>query len=336
MSNNSSIACQFWPNEPYKCYVVSVVEDISPSISLIGCLFILIVIWLFKKYVVFLQRLIIALALSGMLLSASFLIGNIYSHESSKANICYVQAFLLQYFMWSTLSWVIVITANMIFIVNGIDSKSYECRYHLFAWINSLIWASLPLIGNTYGYAGIWCWIKKEYPWYRFGVWYFPLLIVCVSLLIAYGYIFIHSRKMVRTYSTVYNKMEERANKKYREEVTQLLAYPLIYVVFTIPIFIYRVHEATNPDQEPLFVLVLATVVLYPAVGFCNAVAYAIYNKTIRELKWKKVKIAFHSKIFGDKFHVRSYSVEDIQPELFPNNASTIANNFVSTQNQKI
>ena len=199
----------------------------------------------------------------------------------------------------------------MVFIVKGIDSNRFEYRYHIFAWLNALIWAALPFIGNNYGHAGIWCWIKKENPSFRFGVRYIPLLTICISLLLVYVYIFKHSKKLVKTNSTIYNKFKERANKRYRREVKPLLVYPLIYVVLTIPIFIYRLYDATHPDQPPNFALLLVSVLFSPSVGFCNALAYAFYNKTIEALKWKNVKIAFYSRIFGNEYHVRPYSVDD-------------------------
>ncbi|XP_057289321.1 cyclic AMP receptor 3-like isoform X3 [Hydractinia symbiolongicarpus] len=264
MANNSTIStCKLWPNNPFKCNILFVVQHIFPSISILGCSWILLIIWLFKKYHVFVQRLIVALVTSALFLSVSYLLGNVHMKHSQLR--CYAQSIFMQYFLWATLSWVIVISVNMIFIVKGIDSKKYELFYHAFAWTNALLWAGIPFVNNSYGPAGVWCWIKKEASILRFGVWYLPLLIVCLCLSVMYVYMFIRNRRLAK-YSSAAEL--EQTFQIYQREVKPLLVYPFIYILLTIPIFVYRLYDVTHPHHEPKFVLLLTAVVFAPSAGF--------------------------------------------------------------------
>ena len=124
---------------------------------------------------------------------------------------------------------------------------------------------------SKYGHAGIWCWIKKDYPLLRFGVWYLPLFIICILLVATYVYIYYRKKALVRSSSTVGHANKTAENKGYRDEVKPLIAFPLIYVVLTIPIFVYRVYDSLHPDEAPSYGLLVAAVLSAPSVGFCNA-----------------------------------------------------------------
>lgn len=320
--NNTHGDCSIWPNKPHFCNVVKYVQLLCPSLSIAGSFFVIFVIWLFKMYRSYVQRLILALAFSASLQSVSYLVGNIYSHNVN--SVCLMQAFMMQYFLWSTLSWVISITVNMVFIVREIEGEKYEYHFHLFSWLNPLVWALIPLILNKYGHAGIWCWVKKDFPMLRFGVWYLPLLIICVLLGMTYFWMYFYKKHLVRTSSTVYriDRMEE--NKVYRNEVKPLIAYPLIYIILTVPIFIYRLYDALHPNEEPLFPLLIAAVLSAPSVGSCNAVAYAFFSETIRDLDLKKFQKALYVRVNGEQCKIRHFSARDFNDETVSNTGGTI------------
>lgn len=311
--NNTKENCTIWPNKPHLCTVVKSVQLICPSLSIAGSFFVIFVIWLFKMYHVYVQRLILALAFSACLQGVSYLIGNIYSHNVDI--VCYIQAFMMQYFLWATLSWVVLITLNMVLIVRKVDGEKYEYIFHLVAWLNSLVWALIPLLLGKYGHAGIWCWVKKDYPIWRFGVWYLPLLIICILLTVTYIYMYVYKKHLVRTSSTVYRAGKAEENKVYKNEVKPLIAYPLIYVVLTIPIFVYRLYDALHPNQAPVFPLLITAVLSAPSVGTCNAIAYAFFSETIRDLDFKKLQKAFYIRVHGEQCKIRHFSAHEFSDE---------------------
>lgn len=310
-NSTNNFYCWLWPDKPSLCTAVEYSLVICSSISVAGSIFIIFVIWVFKLYRVYIQRLILGLTCSACLLSFSCLFDNIYYSPVNTINTtCYIQAFMIQYFLWANLTWVILITVNMVLIAKGKDGERYEKYVHLTAWINPLIWAMIPLLLSKYGHAGIWCWIKKEYATLRFGIWYAPLLTSCCLLICTYIYMFLHN-KHIHPNSSIYQLKNAQENNIHRKEVKPLIAYPLIYISLTIPIFIYRLYDALSPSATASFPLLIATAITFSFHGVCNAVVYGYFCKTIRDLDWQKFKSACYVRFIGRSVEVTPFLPDD-------------------------
>ena len=77
---------------------------------------------------------------------------------------------------------------------------------------------------------------------------------------------------------------ERTAHKRMCKELISLFAYPVFYILFYIPILIYRVTEETNPNGKPNYGLTIAIVVPTPCLGVVYAVAFVLINASLEEI----------------------------------------------------
>ena len=80
------------------------------------------------------------------------------------------------------------------------------------------------------------------------------------------------------------------SQKNMRKELKSLLVYPFIYILFSIPIFIYRLDDAVHPHISPNYGLAVASVVLTPSLGAVYAVAFVLINANLKEISFPLIK----------------------------------------------
>ncbi|KAF7647744.1 hypothetical protein LDENG_00167420 [Lucifuga dentata] len=174
--------------------VILTVKRATGTFSLVGCVFMLFVIWLLRRYHSVAQKMILSLTIAAFCDSVAYVMGE--SHP--EGSLCYFQAFWLTYFDWSALAWVCLITLNLYLnLVRETSTKRYEMLYHLTAWAVPLIMASLPLLKGYYGPAGAWCWITEDHVAWRFGIWYVPLFSLIFLMICCYARIICVANKRV-------------------------------------------------------------------------------------------------------------------------------------------
>lgn len=64
-----------------------------------------------------------------------------------------------------------------------------ELKIHVGVLAGSLLATALPLIGDTYGYAGSWCWIRPDVSlgiFFQFATYYVPLWVIIASVCLMY------------------------------------------------------------------------------------------------------------------------------------------------------
>ena len=172
-------------------------------------------------------------------------------------------------------------------------SSKHERWYHLVCWFVPFAWASLPFINDSYGFAGLWCWIKRDATALRFGTWYVPMFILLVLLVIAYIYIIVTVLRGIGAWRG-FNKGDEDNDKNLLvKEVKPLAAFPLIYIAATIPNLIYRIDDAIHENELPSYPLLILNVIFVPSIGGVNAIAFALYSEIQKMLTWSQIKYAF-------------------------------------------
>jgi Slime mold cyclic AMP receptor. len=247
------------------------------------------------------QKMILFLVLSAFFDSIAYLLGDIDTKEGAT---CQAQAFLMQYFDWATLLWVLMITTNLILIIKNKQSANYYWIYHLVVWVGSLFWAIFPYFENTYGHAGLWCWITRDHPGYRFGTWFGPLLVICIGMFIALLYVIytVYQATKAEAGTTI---EEQNLNKRIREDVKPLAFYPLFYIILNIPTLLYRIEDASHPSKPPNYGLMVMAVIFGPSVGAVNAVIFALINlEYIQKLTWAKIKNQVMSYFKGEETRI--------------------------------
>jgi hypothetical protein len=152
-SPTASPFCKAWQSHPTYCRVIFVGRTASAALSLVGCLFMIFIICLFKKYQFFVQRLILWLSTAALVDT----IGYLMIPEVIKPNgYCTFMAFWQEYMDWSVLLWVCCITFNLYWTVLKLKKTNrLEWVYHLICWGLSLAIACIPFLNDSYGAATI-------------------------------------------------------------------------------------------------------------------------------------------------------------------------------------
>ncbi|WAR27278.1 hypothetical protein MAR_012982 [Mya arenaria] len=95
------------------------------AITLNDDVFIIFVIWLYKKYIAFSQRLILYMTIAGFSISIAYLMGDLHPDGP----LCEFQAFWMQLFQWGVLTWISCITFNLfVNVVWQRHTEQYECN----------------------------------------------------------------------------------------------------------------------------------------------------------------------------------------------------------------
>ncbi|XP_062606292.1 uncharacterized protein LOC134268109 [Saccostrea cucullata] len=292
MVYNDSAECPLFPENPGYCDVIIHVRRAIASLSLIGSLFVIVVIWLFKKHAVFSQRLILYLSIAAFFYSTAYLMGDI----RPDGPMCDFQAWYLSYFVWSALIWVCIITFNLYMnVVKNRSIEKFEILFHILGWVFSAIMSFLPLAGNRYGPAGAWCWIVNDLGW-RFGVWYGPLFIAITVLVVTYVYIIVTLFRRLSTWKGTYDPEKERQTAMLKDDIKYLRAYPFVYLAVSVFSLIDRIQNAASPG-EPVFALVILAALTAPLHGAMNAIVFGMDRETLRRLTPTQIKMAFMARI---------------------------------------
>ncbi|XP_041359047.1 cyclic AMP receptor-like protein A isoform X2 [Gigantopelta aegis] len=305
-SSNSSdymnSSCLMFPSNPEHCDVINIVRNISAALSLIACVLMLGIIWLFKKYVVFAQRLITYLTVAAFLESLAYLAsGNVVD-----GGWCNFQAGWLTFSGWSVLLWTLCLTFNLYMnVIKEIDTRKYEWVYLLLCWLISFVISCIPYIWDKYGPAGAFCWIVEDWGW-RFGIWYLPLVMFIILLIVSYGRIVYVLRKKASSWEGTYNPDTERSHKMLKEDIKPLKFYPFVYLAVSVFPLINRLQNAISPNNN-VFGLVLLASIAGPLHGTLNAVVFGMDKTTRDKLTRTQIQVALQTRWHHDE--VREYPV---------------------------
>lgn len=279
------------PNEDdSRCQTLTIIRVLFGTSSFVLSLFMIFVIWLFKKYLFFSQRLILYLSIATLCDSVPYMMGTIDSPFG-----CKFQGFLMTYFDWTCVGWIIVITANMYRLVKEeLSFESSESLFHLACWFLPGIVAGIPFIWDAYGHSGPWCWIKgdtKMEQTLRFLVWYGPVMAIVITLTVMLIYLRVHTKRQNRTYAA-YNPEEEDAKSRKWREVRVLFLYPLVFIIISVCPLITRIQMALN-DQTS-FPLVLLASMSAPLLGAVNTLLYSCGADMRQQIRpsfiWQELK----------------------------------------------
>ncbi|XP_053733235.1 cyclic AMP receptor 1 isoform X3 [Synchiropus splendidus] len=215
----------------YGCVVIITVKRATATFSLVGCTFMLLVIWLLRRYHSLAQKMILCLTVSAFFDSVAYVMAE--SHP--EGSLCDFQAWWLTYFDWSALAWVCLITLNLYLnLLKETSTNRYEMLYHLLAWGVPLIMASLPLLKGYYGPAGAWCWITDDHVAWRFGIWYVPLFSLIFLMMCCYARIIYVANDRMQSWSGTFNPERERRKVSLAKEIKPLKWYPSVYLLVSI------------------------------------------------------------------------------------------------------
>jgi len=134
------------------------------------------------------SRLVFSLTMSALLFAISNLISSGLDIERPNFAVnCIAQGWLIQFSEISIFGWITTIALNLYLVVCWhIPTNRFEKFYHLGVWSWALFTSFIPFVSGlgVYDIAGIWCWFSKNYPVYRFVLFYVPFLIQVIIVLV--------------------------------------------------------------------------------------------------------------------------------------------------------
>ena len=116
----------------------------------------------YKAHQVFSQRLVLYLLISTLVYSGILVVQSELIYQNIQ-EFCMTLAFLMQYAMRlksSFIFWITVYLFTLAEFSHNLNKRKHEALYVVSSVLIPLPIAIVPLLTNTYGPAGAWCWIK--------------------------------------------------------------------------------------------------------------------------------------------------------------------------------
>ncbi|OMJ91838.1 hypothetical protein SteCoe_5510 [Stentor coeruleus] len=268
------------------------------SLSIMGCTFIIVIFFSYPSLRKLPFRLIFYLTIADLGNSIGtimpYMNGNIY---------CQIQGYFVSYFGLSSILWCAFIAhAINVAIISQQKIDKYEKIYLFLGYIMPLL-TFLVLIHKEYEVSLGVCWIKQTNKLnnehnieiiLRMITYYIPLLIILIYVCAQHiRVIFAIKRSDV---------LEEDSKKISLILIMKLKIYPMIMVMFLLPITIIRL---TSFSATPRWSLTLLADVGVGLNGFINSIVYGLTQEVRNEL----------SKTFCKRKEIELLTIED-QSEL--------------------
>lgn len=228
-------------------------------------------------------RLVAYLSMCDCLSSAMLLLGD----PRGGSFACSLQSFVSQFSTVASVLW----TAAIAFVLwKAVVNRSLEAasipglerRLHALVWGCSFVLMLLPLIDNSYGEAGTWCWIKNTTAGkaLRLVVFYIPLWLTVGFNCVMYYYVGRTLRRTKQLLSMAGVKSDSSSVKAI-QIVQRLGYYPVILMGVWIVPTINRIQNWIAPNS-PVAALYIIAAITSSSGGVANAVAYGA-NRTVRK-----------------------------------------------------
>ena len=321
---NSTAVCQEYQTDKYR-FLVAVAASMG-AVSLVASVIVILLILILKKYIHFVQRLILYLSIATALNAVALILNfsKVVKHNGSKPMdiLCEAVAFIYQSTRWSiTLAYACLTFTLLIAAVFNTTGERLEIVYVTGTFVFPLLFNWVPFLFDSYGPSGPWCSIRTEnYDFdddgnvsncsthnigvtLSFGLWYIPNYALLNLLLIAYIVVMINIMRKRRHWKGIYSTASDvhSERKNFKELVMTIILYPLVFFIISIFSLLNRIYILVM--HEPNFYLWLLHAIFSPLQGGFVAVVYALDIETVRRLSLKEC----FAHLFHRKTNVREY-----------------------------
>mmetsp|Transcript_22616 Transcript_22616/g.40711 ORF Transcript_22616/g.40711 Transcript_22616/m.40711 type:complete len:297 (-) Transcript_22616:58-948(-) len=256
------------------------------SLSIVSCLFVVILYFWLEDLRQFTFRLVAYLATADILKGIGMLL------PPDDATMCMIQAIINVYFEFCSFLWVAVISYVMLNVIvhRDIDIQRKETKFLLFCSLLPLFASVLPAILGNYGYAEGWCFIADSGGGFVEGtvtrviVFYLPLYIV----LIYCGYIYHQVHKEIAEHTRVTSTHDTSFSER-RSILYKLYLYPVVLFFSYALVTVYRIYNFST-DGAQNFPLAFVSAFFMSMNGLLNALVYGLT---------KNVRLALVAKLRG-------------------------------------
>lgn len=249
---------------------LSVLVDFTSGLSLLGCLFILLVYLFFKELRVFAFKLVLHMTLCDSIRCLGFLL------QHADSSLCETQGVLIQAGSLGSILWngVIARTLYLSVVAEIRDVEKKEGRFTAGVYALVALLTGLPWITRSYGDAVGWCWIKgddgKDYLMgniWRGVCFYLPLFLVFLNNFYSY-------------YHVISTLRSNFSHPEVSSLINKLRFYPIILILCYILVLSKRIYNLAQPSINDFPFAVIAALSL-GSIGFIDAVIYG-FNPTVR------------------------------------------------------
>eukprot|EP00933_Yihiella_yeosuensis_P015185 TRINITY_DN13330_c5_g1_i1.p1 TRINITY_DN13330_c5_g1~~TRINITY_DN13330_c5_g1_i1.p1 ORF type:complete len:461 (+),score=51.67 TRINITY_DN13330_c5_g1_i1:71-1384(+) len=255
----------------------------SSTLSVLGCLVVIVTFLLFPQLRRYFYRLVLYLAISDLWLCTSFLIGQSDGPHYTK---CGVQSLLGVFFGLSSICWTVAIADSVrrVVLVRDLSVESkHEKRLHIICWGLPLAALVLVLSFRVTGPAGMICWISSSAlgTGFRLLTFYLPLWVGIAYCLWVYWCVSRMLRKLLDQQAmqpaddyeagSVWDY--QRDLERQRQTLQLLMHLPLILIFCWAPSTLRRMLDVFNPELDVRWLDYLC-VLAGPLQGALNAMIY--------------------------------------------------------------
>ena len=283
---NSSDTCIF--QDTY-CQALEGIRRTIGTISALSSIFILLLIFLFRRYEFTSQRLILYLVTATLFDALSYAFGGF---DLSESPICTIDGLYLHLVDWGVVVWVCNITVNLFWnvVVHRATNRYFEIFYICAGISVPVFFGVFPFIDSSYGPAGLWCWIVDDEVGQilRFLTWYVPVWIIIPGLFVAFLVIITKLSWELRKWDP-YNPSADRYRDLIRREIKPLILYPFVFLLLNVFPSINRVQNAVAKDS-PIFALYVLHSLSSSLLGAGCTLIFVVNRDTLQELKWSNFK----------------------------------------------
>lgn len=304
--------------------IVSGIRVFTALLSLLCCLGVIVLIFVFKRHHYFIQRLVLYVCIITAINSGTIMLQKVdyFTPNSYQEDIldkyCIFIGFCEYYTSMVQLTSLICVTHGLYHCIIKQKPKKYlEVSYITISILAPLLIACVPFFGpgTSYGKSGPWCWIKdrnEECNKNYFGIslqyilWYFPVIAVTILILLVYVCMVSRVRQRLENHWQGPYDPELFLHKgKLKKVVKMMLAYlPIGFILVNLFSLPNTIHWTIA--DSPILVLWLIHGVIPPLRGTLFAIPYLFHTDTRRQIKQMKIKATI-KEYFTRKSTVSNY-----------------------------
>ncbi len=315
MNETKTNICVTYTSDEYMH--VAMIAASSGTLSALSSLAVILVIAIFKKYNVFIQRLILYLCITALVnsLSVTLRFSRVAynSTDTNIDNLCMASAFIDQTTLWSLNIAFCCVTFNLLLtVIFNKSTKRFEMAYLFFIFLFPFMFNWIPFATGSYGESGAWCWISSKKFHHncsddmmgmlmQYILWYVPHYLILGIILVAYTVVVVNIIRKSYHWRKLYDTESEIEKERMRELVMPIIFYPIGYFLLNLFPLINRIYHtlATHPNQ----VLWILHAVFSPMQGGFIALVYVLDKNTLQRLNLRELRAyLFHRKTPIDEY----------------------------------
>ena len=301
------------PNINSSCYyseqdrmILGLSRVASNLLSVLACLFVILIIIVYKKYIFTFQQLVLCLTTSILLNSIMYIVqGASYELVQVHRHYCETLAFFDRYFPLCTmLSVVCVIIELYLYALQKRDTTNLKWIYAAVIFLIPATVSWIPFAFNRYGYTGTWCTIVYRSEDCRHDptglillavLYWIPLISAYIIAGPVYMYILYRiSRQGRAEYTPLIEVDGNRMHQQLAKDLGYLKWYPLVIVIMNLPAIVTDVMNYIGLVLTPLLSF---NSIVTGIQGGTMAMLITFDPNTRKVLHWNNFKAAWRQNI---------------------------------------